>query len=532
MLPSVYSSNVGGPDDRTRERFVDQLDWTLGHKLPAYPLGSPFQQAQHYKSIIYLGVQTLQRVFSSASIDLEKPRKRDEGKAAPGIQGTDNRYVPMRGHPLSDVLRHPNPATTFSSFLSQCALQYHLHGRLVIWGRQNQVGAPIRLYVLPTPLVNPAFGLGNEEYPVGAWWVQTYYPNTGMAGVFPWGTLPYGATLDAREVYVLDNPHPLYTQLPYSPLVGEDVQLDLVEMIDRSCWSVMQNGVEPSGIIDAPGANEATINAMQSRINNRFAGVYNKGRVMVLGGGDPDRPSAKWQGVTPSSRDMMHKDVAEWYTGLVLAAVFGLDLRVVGLRSEGGYAERWAAEQGARMKSYEPFLANIANLLTDKAVPKWGLEDRGIRVNISLPKMQDPTLIAGMCERGARNSTMSTNEIRAADGLEPVEGGELPPKLFEQWLAKQKGIQDQPQPPMPGVPGVAAKPDIAAKPDTDPAEAERPRNPNGEGSLPERTQSKAMSAYSDSSGGVLVGEKKRVVRGKKAKRILDDLVCKALGGTQ
>lgn len=506
---------------------IDQLDWSLGHKLPAYPLGSPYEQAQHYKSIIYLGVQTLQRMFASASVGLEKPRASNEGKSAPGIQSADLRYVPMRGHPLSDILRHPNPATTFSSFLGQAVLQYHLHGRVCIWGRKNKVGAPVRLYVIPTPLITPAFGVGSEQYPVGAWWVQTYYPNTGLAGVFPYGVLPYGATLDARDVYVLDNPHPLYTMLPYSPLVGEDVQLDLVEMIDRSCWSVMQNGVEPSGIIDAPGANEQTINAMQSRINQRFAGVYNKGRVMVLGGGDPERPSAKWQTVTPTGRDMMHTEVAKWYTSLVLAAVFGLDLKVTGLQSEGGYAERWAAEQSARLKSYEPFLANVANLLTDKAVADWGLDSRGVRVNITLPKMQDPTLIAGMCDRGARNSTMTVNEIRAADGLEPLPDGDVPPKIYEQAMTKKMGL-DQPPPGM-------VPPQGGQKPSGQPAPQ---KNTQGKGTLPPRQEQnggsvgvKAMSAYADSSGGTLVGSKprRRVLRGKKCKRALDAMVKAVMG---
>jgi hypothetical protein len=129
---------------------------------------------------------------------------------------------------------------------------------------------------------------------------------------------------------------------------------------------------------------------------------------------------------------------------------------------------------------------------------------------------------------------MSVNEIRATSGLDPVEGGDLPPKLYEVWLTKKAGLEPEPPPMMPG-----AQPGKKTTSPTGGAIApSSPKNPAGKGSLPNRiapVMAKAMSAERDSLGGTLVSapgqggsiplkRAKRVLRGSKAKRALGCMV--------
>lgn len=504
--------------DKDSRLFVQQLDWTLGHKLPAYPLGSPFEQAQHYKSVAYAAITSTQRAVMGSTIGLERPRRVNRDRPDPGARKTDAKYVPLHGHPFGDVLKRPNPVTTWSQFQAQWILQKSLHGRCIIWGVKNKAGAPIRMYVIPTPLCTPAFGLGSEEYPVGAWRVQTYYPNTGLGGILP-GPLAgsAGAVIDGREFYIDDAPHPLYPWTPYSPLVGMDTEFDIVEKMDRAVWSQLVNGViNPAGYIDLPGANAETIKAVQAKIGERFAGADRAGTPIAIGGGDPDRPAAKWTPTTPNSKDMGFGEMWDKYLDFVLSGSFGLDRSALGM-STGSYAERYAAKQDSRERTYEPMLAGMANTLTDGPAKDWGLTERGCRVNIVLPPLQDPTLIQGRNRDAAAASTMSVDEIRASQGQEPTEDGlgHLPPKLYEEALRKKMGLTPEPQ-----NDGAVGRTGAATE-----GPAKPPSSPQAKGSLPNRmapVMGKAMSAYQDSSGGTLVAaaRQKRLLKAKRARQAL------------
>lgn len=510
--------------DTDQRLFVRQLDWTLGHKLPAYPLGSPFEQAQHYKSVAYAAITATSRAVMGTKVGLERPRKANRNRPDPGGRSTDTKYVPLEGHPLCDILKRPNPVTSWSLFQTQYLLQKSLHGRAIIWGVRNKAGAPIRLYIIPTPLCTPAFGPGTEQYPTGAWRVQTYYPNTGIGGILP-GPLAgsAGAVIDGREFYVDDSPHPLYPWTPYSPLVGMDTEFDIVEKMDRAVWSTLVNGViNPSGYIDLPGAGKEVIDAVQARIQQRFAGADRAGTPIAIGGGDPDRPAAKWTPTTPNGKDIGFGDMWDKYLDFVLSGSFGVDRAALGMAS-GGYAERYAAKQDVRERTYEPILAHFANTLTDGPAKDWGLTERGCRVNITLPPLQDPTLIQSRNRDAATYSTMSVDEIRASQGQDPVDNefGHLPPKLYEQALEKKMGLGQQPPPMVPDAP-----------PGSDPREAKtqapRPglnvKNPAAKGSLPNRIAPlvKAMSAYQDGIGGTLVPAtakgRRRILKLKRAKQ--------------
>ncbi len=524
--------------DPDQKLFVKQLDWTLGHKLPAYPLGSPFEQAQHYKSVAYAAITSTQRAVMGSTVGVERPRKDSKMRPDPGARRTDTKYVPLNNHPLCDILKRPNPVTTWSQFQAQWILQKSLHGRCIIWGARNNAGLPQRLYVIPTPLCTPAFGLGSEQYPIGAWRIQTYYPNTGLGGILP-GPLAgsAGAVIDGREFYIDDAPHPLYPWTPYSPLVGMDTEFDIVEKMDRAVWTQLVKGViNPSGYIDLPGANEQTIQAVQAKIQEKFAGADNAGYPIAIGGGDPDRPAAKWTPTTPTSQQMGFGEMWDKYLDFTLSGSFGLDRSALGM-STGSYAERYAAKQDVRERTYEPMLAGMANVLTDGPAKDWGLTQKGCRVNITLPPLQDPTIIQTQNRDAANASTKSVNEIRASEGHPPTEDGygDLPPKIYEkvieQMTMKKLGLAPTPMEQT----QMEMQDKEAGRDHEQKLAATAPKgqpNPQAKGSLPPRpVQAKAMSAYVGTDGGTLVDsgkQQRKILRGRRARLALRNIVCKAV----
>jgi len=457
---SLYSDDVGLQAQRVQEareespaNYLAQeyLEASMAADVPSFPLSDPFTQAYNYTDTVYLAIQHLMQAMSAATIGLEQKVNSKGASAQSGAQFTDQGYEPLFDHPLHDVLNNPNPADTFFEFLCQCILNWNLHGRILIWGRPNAVGAPKRLYCLPVPLCVPAFSIGTPQYPLGAWRIQQFYPTTGISGILPTGlTGMSGAYIDAREVYDMKNPHPIYRWAPYSHLFGGQVPIDLIHNIHLSFWSIMSQGPKPAGFIDAPGAGDNEIKAIQNKIDNAAGGPRKHGRPIVLGGGDPDRPALKWNTVGALVPDALHGEGWEIFTSFVLA-IFGLDMAAVGLRRSGGYAERWAAKRDER-DTLVTFLSQLASVLTKGAVKQWGLAKKGVRCVINLPEMTgyEPS---EMSRDMAGDGSGSYNEVRRLRGLKGANGvmekehdgvkiGDYPYPIAMKLAEKALGIDD------------------------------------------------------------------------------------------
>lgn len=436
-------------------RAQDYLETSLAANLPSYPISDAFQQANNYKDIIYLAIQHLMQAMSGVSAGLERKVK-DSGKAKiaqSGAQNTDQGYEPFFDHPLCDIINRPNPADTFIDFTLQCILNWNLHGVVRVWGRPNNVGAPVRFYCLPIPLLVPAFSVGASQYPLGAWRLQHYYPATGITGYLPMGLSQYGgALIDSREIYEMKNPHPVYRWAPYSHLFGSATSVDVKQMIDTSFWSIYSQGPKPTGIIDLPGADGPTIEAIQNKIDNNHGGAFKHGKPIVLGGGDVERPAIKW---TPFSGlaggDAFHGEGWEIYTSFVLA-IFGLDMASVGLRRTGGYAERWAVRRDER-ETLVMFLSRLAAMLTNGGLVKyWGLLKKNVRVMIHLPEVvgYEPS---EMSKDLAGDGSGTLDEVRYLRGLKKAEKyGNLPVAIANKMIEKDLGLDQQEQPPDPNAP--------------------------------------------------------------------------------
>lgn len=441
---SVRRKQEVDPANAVFQRF---LEASMANNLPSYPLDSPFNNVSHYRNTVFVAIQALMNALSASNILLEI-REKGLGIAAGGSYAKDQEYVPFDDHQLSDYLRSPNPADSFSSFLGQVVLQYSLTGQVLIWGVPNDFGLPVRFYVLPTALCSPAYGCNNQLYPLGAWRVQQYYPATGLMGILP-GPISNtaGAIIDAREVYILKNPHPLYKWACISPMTGVNVNVDIVEMIDRSAWSIYRNGPNPKGVLTIPGAGKDQVNDVEARINEKYAGPDNAGKIWALGG-HPDSRAPSYQPLVPSP-DTMAYDTRSIYEALVIAGVTGQDSAVLGLRQGGSYSDRWAAMKDVRVRTYEPLLGRVADLFTHGPVRQWGLTKKGVRAAIRLPRLDDPVMSQADTNAGAADGTMSVNEIRSRRGLGPDELGlgHLPAAVRQQALLLQlEGGQLPPNP--------------------------------------------------------------------------------------
>lgn len=428
------------------------LEASFSSNIPSYPLDSPFNNVNHYRSVVYLAIQAQMNALSAGRLVMEVPRP---GGTLQGDHGDgDDGYVPFTDHQLFDYLQEPSPTQSFSAFLGEILLQWYLTGRVLVWGVPNDWGLPVRFYVLPTALCQPAFNLNNQLYPEGAWLVQQYYPYTGMIGLLPGPLGTPGAIIDAREIYQMKNPHPLYKWAPFSPMTGVSVGIDVLEMIDRSCWSVYRNGVKPTGILTIPGGRQDQVEDVEAKLNQKHVGPDNHGKTFVTGG----RPDAGAPQYTPlnATPDSMAYDTRTVYESLILAGVTGSDRAVVGLREGGSYSERWAAIQDVQIRTYEPMLRRVCDMLNMGPVRAWNLSNKRVRVRIKLPKIDDPLLNEQRINARSADGSFTTDEVRAQSGMppDPLGLGHLPTGVRQQvilMLAEQGQLPANPNPPTPAM---------------------------------------------------------------------------------
>lgn len=516
MTTPIYSPTFRSAGDDSSSRRAPKLVLTdqsknllavLRDDPPGYALDDPYRQSLQYTGIIYLCIKAIDRAIRSATVQLMRERDSDGDGVDDGEQGgnadrlspmerryllhkamptthaqeSDEEWVPVKDHPLCKLLARPNPRDSWSKFQSRVVIQYHLTGRCLIWGVPNAAGKPAELWVLPTAMCTP--GYRSLEYPKGSWRVsqQNPYGAMGYAGG-PGGSVS-GTVIDARQVYDFREPHALHDWAPYSHLAGTKEQVDLVQKIDRGCWSAMDQSFDPDGVLTVPGASEEQLIAIQAQLRNTRQGPEHRGGIIAVGGPLGDTKAASFQPWTGSPKDMEYGEGWQRYVEFILA-VFGLHKATVGLGNASSFSELFAAIKQTALTCYGPFVHDFAQVLSHGPVADWGVD---YRVQIDLPKIEDTETQDKQIDSDASNSAITVNEIRALHGRPPFDDGDVIPKVYEQ-VQLQK-VQPPPAPGgapggMPGQPGAPATPGQpgASSPSPTPGgeQGEQPDNPFAE----------------------------------------------------
>jgi uncharacterized protein (TIGR02996 family) len=224
--------------------------------------------------------------------------------------------------------------------------------------------------------------------------------------------------------------------------------------IIKSSW-IVQNwhgskGLSASGILSVPGAGETQVSDVEARINNKYAGPNNAGKIWVMGQ-RPDSRGMSYQPLRPDPASMSY-ETRSVFEGLILAAVCGIDRKVAGLAEGGSYSDRWAAIQDVRHRKYEPWLSKIAAMLTNGPMRQWGLAQRGVRARVQLPRLNDPVMTQADTNAMAADGTGTVDEVRARRGQGPHPSGlgNYPANVMVQILGLQAEAGNvQVKPPQP-----------------------------------------------------------------------------------
>lgn len=453
-----------------------------------------YEQSRHYTGTAFLALSRVVQAWGSVVATLEKRKRRDRVTSGPngersvvkavsphGGAGNDEDYAPDNSHTLAEILDAPNRQETFGSLLGYMALQKGLTGEAPVWlvpGKSH--GRPVELYPLNTALCQPAYPV-SEQYPEGAWRITPYYAGSGTGWTY--GTLgrrmSASTILPGSEVRRLLSPHPLTRLSGYSVFSACGIQMDILEALDLARHSHMANGSQLGTVIYVPGVDQATADAMSAKWKERYGGARNARTTAVVAAAPGATGEFKIEQMGESARELDFIQSWEQSTKFILAA-FDVLPTTAGITEGGGYAERYAARQ-EQHERWSGQVKQAAEFFNHHLCRPWCEKPGQYRIKLSLPKVVNLERDTPSVSEMIQSDAILVNEVRALKDMKPINGGDLPPSVFKEWV-KQKAIP-QPQMPMPGMPGA----DDTEQPDAISGGAPpKPANPAGKGSLPPR----------------------------------------------
>jgi len=323
--------------------------------------------------------------------------------------------IELESHPLITLLRRPNPL--------QAGVEYFqsLYSYLLLSGNSYALSSDIR-------------GVPNELYILRPDRIEIEPSETAIPKAYKYKinnqvvrTYPADPVTGAAEVKHFKLWNPLDDYLGLSPLTAASMDVDQHNMIAKHNIALLANGARPSGAIVFKPADDAGMRVMltdgqreqlSSDLNNRFQGVNNAGKPMLLEG------DFSWQEMGMSPRDMDFMSQANM-TAKDIALCFGVPSQLIGVPD----AQTYANVQEARLALYEETIIPLARRI-ESDLNEWLSPSFGDNISISY----DVDSIPAMTERrrrvyenvttAVREGIISRNEARDRLGLEPISGGD------------------------------------------------------------------------------------------------------------
>lgn len=205
--------------------------------------------------------------------------------------------------------------------------------------------------------------------------------------------------------------------------------LSLALVTESSSDAIFRNGVRPGGTIQTDNKmNLAQVAELEDRVQQKWAGAHNAGRPMLLHNG------LKWQKLTidPVDAEMLE---SRRLSMEIVCQIFEVDPHLVGITSGNTKLGSSMSDQTLSLVKFKMHkrLKRIEGAL-EKQLLSRDDRKRGIKIRFNLEGFLRADSLGRAQYYNLMKQFMTTNEIRALEGLPPVPGGD---EIYRQ-------VQDQP----------------------------------------------------------------------------------------
>ena len=350
-------------------------------------LGNTSRQLAAYIGWVYAAVNAITNRVASVPMRLYRA-------------GTDEE---IETHPLIDLLTRPNPFMVGQFF--QVLIQTHLDltGMAFIHVVANGLGQPAELWPLdPASLIRIESGATNED------WISAFVFRASDGGE---------TTYSPDEVLYLRYPHPTALLYGASPIQAAAYAYDIDKAIRVYQRNFFQNSARPDVVLysdQSLGWDYAE--RIKSQWKQKHQGVDRAFEPAVLGKG------LKAQILTVSAKDAQFMELAGWTKDNILAA-YNVPEGKLGLVKDVNRANALGIDITFNSECIKPRLDLWDATLNAFLVPRFG-GDLVIKHDNPIPR--DIEFEHRRQVERLDRGVISINEARAKDGLEPIEGGDIP----------------------------------------------------------------------------------------------------------
>ena len=433
-LGKAISTGLKGLSSAGRRVGVG-VRWALSSGTPGGWATDHREEAAHvtgwnYVAIRAIAIQAAQSetsVYADGGDNLIKAKRRGIRKSAM-IAGGDWRAKWLAGddqvgdplpsqHPLVRLLNRPNPTQPRGLFEYERVLQLQSTGSCLTYNVKNVAGKTVERYVIPTGMAFPE--PPSVDLPRGGWRIDGGIARWPALSADPEGFTELGVyahiagkVIPAEDVQVTRWPHPLWKDDGYGSLAAGAKFIDTADRLDDSRLADLNNGVDPSVIITTPeGITPEELDAAAQTINSKYGGSKNKGRAMLVSGGDGVT-------VTPLSGTMKDMDYVQAFTQYrdACLALHGTPGIAAGIMDTGTYAALFAGLKGWTILTVQPILDVLADSDTLTLGPEFGV---GLTVEHSAAAIDDPDVMERQLQTDINAGAITKGEIRKLRGRPP-----------------------------------------------------------------------------------------------------------------
>ncbi|TXH07880.1 MAG: phage portal protein [Spirochaetes bacterium] len=319
-------------------------------------------------------------------------------------------------HPALDLLKYVNPFFTYYFLIERLQSNLELKGNEYWFLLLNAVGIPVEIFPLMPESVTP---ISDPKT-----YVKAYkYTVNGESIIIP-----------AENIIHFRNFN------PHSDIIGMstlEAARDAAEMgiyAKKYNKKFFENSAIPNLALKYPGQlKPEEIEKIKRMWESQFMGLENGHKLAVLQDG------VDIEKLESSFSDMQFSELNKEARDEVLA-VFRVPKTILGIIEESNFAAAKTANYTFILRTIEPKMKRIINILQEFYIPLW--KDESLEIAYRDPVPEDREELINYYNSGINNGYLSPNDVRRKEGLPELEDGEtlyLPSSLFPYTQPKTSG---------------------------------------------------------------------------------------------
>lgn len=360
----------------------------------------------YYTSWVYACVNAIADEVASMRVHLNKSKTNGD------IEEADDQ-------PAMKLLRHVNPFTSSSDLLYATAGFLKLNGNAFWYMVRNGSGEPTEIWTLRPDRMEVK--KSENRYVAG-------YEYRNAKG----SKVPF----DVDEIIHFKKFNPLDPYRGVGTIKAAALAVDTDTSAASWNYNQFRNSAVPSGLLTTEQVlSKSVFERIRDQWQRNYGGVKNAKKVAVLEAG----LDFKKVSLTPEEMDFLKQ---REYSRDEIMAMFRVPKTVLGITDDVNRANAEATDYVFAKRVVEPEIRFIIDKLNEFYLPMFGLDQDEYFFDYDDPVPENTELDIKRRESGLKYGYYTINEVRAEDGLEPVEWGDEPILDSKMWPLEDLGYKE------------------------------------------------------------------------------------------